>query len=67
LHRPFFLLNNSSWGQVGMSENRVSAMLDFKLDQHTNLGLGYLNQYIFRTDQDNQVNHTLLVNMAFNF
>jgi hypothetical protein len=64
---PFFLLNNSSWGQAGTSENRVSAMLDFKLDQHTHLGLGYLNQYLFRTDQDNQVNHTLLVNMAFNF
>lgn len=64
---PFFLLNNSSWGQVGMSENRASAMLDFKLDQHTYLGLGYLNQYIFRTHQDNRVNHTLLVNIAFNF
>jgi len=64
---PFFLLNNSSWGQAGTSENRVSAMLDFKLDQHTHLGLGYLNQYIFRTHKDNRVNHTLLVNMAFNF
>lgn len=64
---PFFLLNNSSWGQTGVSENRVSAMLDFKLDQHTYLGLGYLNQYIFRERQGNQANHTLLVNMAFNF
>ena len=64
---PFFLLNNSSWGQAGTSENRVSAMLDFKLDQHTHLGLGYLNQYIFRAHKDNRVNHTLLVNMAFNF
>ncbi len=64
---PFVLLNNSSWGQTGVSENRVSAMLDFKLDQHTHLGLGYLNQYIFRERQGNLVNHTLLVNMAFNF
>jgi hypothetical protein len=64
---PFFLLNNSSWGQAGTSENRASVILDFKLDRNTHLGLGYLNQYIFRTNKNNRVNHSLLVNMAFNF
>ncbi|HIN68949.1 MAG TPA: DUF2490 domain-containing protein [Methylococcales bacterium] len=64
---PFFLLNNSSWGQAGTSENRASVILDFKLDRNTHLGLGYLNQYIFRTNKNNRANHSLLVNMAFNF
>lgn len=62
-----FYLNDSSFGRSGFAENRVLAGLNFNLDNHWKIDLGYLGQYIVNPNGRDLFTHNLMANLLYQF
>jgi hypothetical protein len=64
----FLALNDTDWGaNAGFDQNRFFVGLSWQFVPGRSVELGYLNQYIQRSGQDNLVNNILSMNLLVNF
>jgi hypothetical protein len=63
-----FYLNNTDFGAVkGFEQNRFFLGLDWKMNDELNIEGGYMNQYFYRSNQPDIVNHVIQVLYTWNF
>lgn len=61
-------LNSSVWRSDGFTENRAFAGVSFPVSPINRLTVGYLNQFVRKgTSKQDQLNHSLFVNLGFHF
>ena len=60
---PFFDLKDTDWdGESGPGQNRVSIGLDRRFNDRLSIEAGYMNQYVWRDNAENRVNHLGVLN-----
>jgi hypothetical protein len=65
---PFFILRDTDWGaDSGLSQNRTSIGLGWKLSSKIGIETGYMHQYIPVDDAEDLVNHLGVVNFKVKF
>ena len=60
---PFLDLRDTDWGgESGLGQNRVSIGFDRRISDRLSIEAGYMNQYIWRDNAENRVNHLGVLN-----
>jgi hypothetical protein len=63
---PFVELRDTDWsGSSGLGQNRVSIGIGWKVNDSWTIETGYMNQYIWRDNADDLMNHLAIVNFRF--
>ena len=64
----FIALNNADWGaRSGFDQNRLFAGLGWQFHEGRNVEVGYLNQFVQRSGQEDLMNHILSLNLLLRF
>ena len=65
---PFFDLKDTDWGgESGLGQNRVFVGMSFRTCDRLTLETGYMNQYIWRDNASDRVNHLAILTIKANF
>ena len=60
---PFVDLRDTDWGgESGLSQNRVLIGFSRRFSDRLSIEAGYMNQYIWRDNAENRVNHLGVLN-----
>ena len=65
---PFFDLRDTDWGgESGLSQNRLFVSLGRKLNDKISIEAGYMNQYLWIDNAENQSNHLAVLHLKARF
>jgi hypothetical protein len=64
----FININKADWGpDHGLDQNRAFAGIGYNFDEHVKTEIGYMNQYIHKTNAPDRMDHILSVNLLLNY
>lgn len=63
----FVNLNNTGTVHAGLDQNRLFAGLGYNFDEHIRTELGYMNQYIQKSEAADRISHILSLSLFLNY